>query len=764
MASDRARFEEALNKGHSHSWDQRWDEAIQEFQTAVSEFPNEPAPYAGLGMAYSELKRLDKALENYKLAARHSQGDLIYLKQVAELQEKLGKSSEAGQTYLAVGEIQLRRQMLDEAIGNWLQAIRLEPNLLGGHQRLAAVYQKRDQPKAAIREYLAIARILQAQGDSQKALQACQVALGLDPRDPDVLTAIELIRQGESLQPDGEGQAAVLPAVVAGAAPLMGGSLNIVAESAVPPEEVSSPVQDARRMALEQLAEELFDEDEDVEMTPGVFGGLSKLERDALISQALDYQTRGMVNEAISCYERAIRGGMTSAAAHFNLGLLYQDKLRFEDAIREFEYAVRDPEYRLGSHFALGESYRARGRINEAVEHFITVLKIVDLGTVQHGQADQLIELYENLADSLLTKGEPEQATGFANTLVEFLSHKGWEDKVRDARSRLDALSGGRPMILGDMLTAGSEQVLESLYLSQEYARRGLFSSAVEETYRVIQLSPEYLPAHMQLAELLLKQERLEIASHKFMIIGDTFRARGDINGAINAYERVADISPLDMAIRARLIDLLKRHGDIDRSLEHYIGMGTAYYQLAQVDKARETYQEALKLAPRGAADKKWRAKLLRLTADIDMQRFDWKRALAAYRELRQEEPNDERTAINLIDLYYKVGQADSALRELDRYLIQLVKGGRTVKVIGILEDMVSQRPDDGGLVERLARLYIQQKRRQDAVNLLDRLAEAQLDAGEKTKAAATIEKILQLNPPNATSYQQLLQQVRRGV
>ena len=34
----------------------------------------------------------------------------------------------------------------------------------------------------------------------------------------------------------------------------------------------------------------------------------------------------------------------------------------------------------------------------------------------------------------------------------------------------------------------------------------------------------------------------------------------------------------------------------------------------------------------------------------------------------------------------------------------------------------------------------------------------------EKAKAAATIEKILQLNPPNAASYQQLLQQVRRGV
>jgi tetratricopeptide (TPR) repeat protein len=764
VANDRARYEEALNRGHSNSWDQRWDEAIREFQVAVSEFPSEPAPYAGLGMAYFELNRLDKALENYKLAARYSQGDIIYLKQVAECQERLGRSVEAGQTYLAMGEIQLRRRLLDEAMGNWLRAARLAPDLLGAHQRLAGIYQRQGQTKAAIRELLAVARVLQKQGEAEKALQTCQVALSMDPRDPDVLTAIELIRQGEPLSV-GDGLEAIAEAPAAprdGAA--IGAGLEGEAERAGRSEEGASPVQNARRMALVQLAEEIFEEgeeEEEGEIIPP--GGMSKLERDALISQALDFETRGLINEAIRCYERAIQGGVTSTAAHFNLGLLYQDKLRFEDAIREFERAVGDPEYRLASHFALGESYRARGRIDRAVEHFVNVLKIVDLATVQHNQADRLIQLYENLAASLMTQGEPEKATAFANSLVDFLSHKGWQDKVREARTRLDALSApGRTMILGDMLTVGSEKVLESLYLSQEYAKRGLYSSAVEETYRVIELAPDYLPGHLQLAELLLRQDRLELAAAKFITIGDTYKARGDINGAIGAYERVVDISPLDMTIRARLIDLLKRHGDIDRSIEHYIAMGNGYYQLAQVEKARETYQEGLKLAPRGSPERKWRSQLLRLIADIDMQRFDWRRALAAYMELQREAPADERTAMTLIDLYYKAGQDDNALRQLDQYLLQLVKIGKGVKVVGILEDMVSQRPQDPGLVFRLADIYDRQKRRQDAVTLLDHLAEAQLDSGQRDKALATIQRILRMNPANAASYQQLMQQIRR--
>ena len=46
MANNRAHYEEALNRGHSYSWDQRYQEAIEAFEIAASEEPNEPAPYA----------------------------------------------------------------------------------------------------------------------------------------------------------------------------------------------------------------------------------------------------------------------------------------------------------------------------------------------------------------------------------------------------------------------------------------------------------------------------------------------------------------------------------------------------------------------------------------------------------------------------------------------------------------------------------------------------------------------------------------------
>lgn len=750
MAQNRARFEEALERGHSFGWDQRWNDAIREFEKALQEFSNEPAPYAGLGMAYFELKRYEPALENYKKAARLSQGDIMYLQRVAQLQEQLKRGREAAQTYLAIGEVQLRRRLLDEAVENWNRAVILDPNALRGHQRLAQVYQRQGVIPAAVREYLAIARILQAQGDPEKAMQACQAALQLDSRNADVLTAIELLRQGEALSSHFEPDTNPVPLTNRAVTGLLGDDI-------VPVNDGSSPAQEAQRIAMERLAEVFFGDDEENE-------DLTATMKDALIVQALDFQTRGMVNEAISAYEKAIEAGARDMAVHYNLGLLYQDKLRFSDAIGQFEIAVQDSDYRLGSHFALGECYRARGHIEKALEHFVAVLRIVDLKTVKRDQADRLIELYENLTQSFRTKGEPERATAFANTLVEFLSHKGWEDKVKEARRRLDTISSDRTMILGDIITAGSEHVLESLYLSQEYAKRGMYSAAAEEAYRAIQLSPNYLPAHLQLGDLLVLQKRNEAAALKYNAIGDTFRARGDMGGAIHSYERVIEIAPLDLTSRARLIDLLKQIGQFDRALENYASMGNMYYQLAQVDKARATFQDALNLAQRGSPEKNWKVRLLNQIADIDMQRLDWQRALVSYRELRRLAPDDERIVITLIDLYYKVNQPKSALKELNDYMIQLIKGGKSAKVVGILEDMVKQRPNDPNLTDMLARLYLQQKRPQKAIDLLDRLGEAQLEAGNTELAVVTIEKILALNPPNAASYRQLVAQLRQNL
>ena len=366
MAKDREKYQKAIKVGLAYNKSQRWKDAFTAFRVAVGEFPNDAAAYAGLGEACLGLKQLDRALDCFKLAARYSKGDIRYLRSVADIQERQGQLAEAARTYLAIGEILLKQRHLEEAIGNWERSIRLDSSLLGSHKRLAMVFQRLHRTRDAVREYLAIARILQMRGENKKAMQMCQAALRLDPGNDDVLTAVELIRHGDSafdepeeeeeptvstgLSAEEQAEADSLTETVRQMAAIFEAERNqqVVTEQ----EEVNDPVEKARRLAQEELAAELFREEDEAEASAN---GLSKLERDALVGQGMDFQLRGRVKEAIGCYERAASGGLDVAAIHFTLGMLYLDLKELSPARRALARAAKDAAYQAPIRLVMNE-------------------------------------------------------------------------------------------------------------------------------------------------------------------------------------------------------------------------------------------------------------------------------------------------------------------------------------------------------------------------------------------------------------------------
>jgi len=364
MAKDRTKYQKAMRTGLAYNNAQRWQEAFGAFRVAIAEFPQEPAPYAGLGEACLGLKQLDRALECFKLAARYSRGDITYLKKVADIQERQGQLSEAGRTYMAIGEILLKQRNLDEAIGNWQRAIRLDSNLLGAHRRLAMVFQRQNKIRDAVREYLAIARILQMQGDTKKAMQMAQAALRLDPGNDDVLKALELIQHGEAafkdeeeedaqesdISEDEQAEADSLTETVRQMAAIFEAERSQQVEEEI---KVDDPIVQARRVAQEQLAEEIFRDEDEGDLSQE--NGLSKLERDAALGQGMDYEARGQLQDAISSYKKAIDGGLILPAAYFTVGLLYLENKQTDDARKMFDLAAKDSLYAEASRSALGE-------------------------------------------------------------------------------------------------------------------------------------------------------------------------------------------------------------------------------------------------------------------------------------------------------------------------------------------------------------------------------------------------------------------------
>ncbi len=745
MAGNRAIYEEALRRGAARAWERRWEEAIAAYQQALAEFPDEPDALSGLGLALAGAGRAGEALPVLQRAADLGQENPVLREQVAQVLERLGRLEEASQAYLQAADLYLRQQASSLAVERWKDAIRTDPSCITAHVNLLRVYLSQQKHREAIAEYLALATLYRDRGETEKAMELCQYALKLDPRHPDVLALMDALRYG-------------IPTTVGT------GPLEAFAEELPEEQSGENPVETARRTALAQLAEVVFEETPP-QTGPLILRPLSKREIDTLISRGIDAQERGDIDEGIACYEEVLRGGVIEPAVNFNLGLLYQQKLQFENAIAQFQQSVSSPQYRLGSLFALGECYRALGRIDEALTYFLEVLKIVDLSTVRQEQADDLIRLYDELAHTYAARGEREQAVEFINTLISFLSAKGWEDKVHQARQRLDLLSREGPVLsLAEMLTVpGSERIIQSIGLAQEYLRRNMARAAMDELMGALEQAPTFLPIHRQIGETLVAMGRTEQAVGKFLAIADTYRVRGNFSQAVAMYERALRLAPMNITARLKLIDLLVSLGEIDRALEHYLALGDAYYQMAQLDQAREKYNEALQLAPRGSPDRRWEVKFLHRIGDIDLQRVEWRRAISVYERIRDLAPDDEKARFTLMNLYERLGRPDRALVELDGLIQHCVQAGKTQKAISVLERLVQEKPDAIPIRARLAQLYLNAGRKEEGLRELDILGDLQLQAGKVKEAIATIQVILRLRPPNADAYRELLEQLQAG-
>ncbi len=744
-----------MKRAAGHAGKQEWGKAIAQYGEALAEFPHDVAALTGIGLALLKTQQLEKALAAYQQARQGGADDPTTLERLADVQERLRRLEEAADTYVALADHALREREIERAIHFWKRATQLAAGNPIARLNLAKAYASQGNTRAAIREYLALADVFQREGRPDQAMGICQQALMLDPRNSQVLSLMSTLRDLVEPEKPPPARQAISAADLE--------DLSFEDEPA-PERDEGSPVEMARQRALSALAEAVFDEDlvQVAADRPPTAPTLTKHQIDTLIGQALDFQRRGLVDEAVAAYEQLLEAGVDRPEVHFNLGLLYQEKLKWSGAIGHLSTVQGTSGYKLGAHFAIGECYRAQGKIDLAVGHLMEVLKLVDLATVRRDQADDLIQLYESLADSYAKKGDPEQARGFTDSLIRFLNSKGWEDKAKEARERLDGVAGeGVVMSLAEIVgVPGSEAILRSMTMIQELVKRDKVTTAIEEAYEAIRVSPFYLPLHLRLGELFLHRGLFEEATTKFLTAANLYQTRGDTRAAIGVYRRLLRASPMDVTVRTRLINLLISRGAIDEALEEYLALGEVYFQLAQVNKALEKYNEALRLAPRGSDDKAWAVKLLRSIGDIYLQRADWRQALKTYRRVKKISPYDERACLNLVDLYYKMGRSREGLAELDGLVGHFFKQKKHQKAIAILQDAVQMRPEEENLRFRLAQAYLSQGKKEEAVAELDTLGDLQLKAGNAQQAIDTIRAIVDINPPNVESYLQLLRQL----
>ncbi|MBL7200075.1 MAG: tetratricopeptide repeat protein [Anaerolineae bacterium] len=573
MPGNRRAYESAMKRAANMAWGKKWSRAISEYEKALAEFPQDVAALTGLGLAYVETRQLDQALNTYKQAANQSPDNPEVIQRVGQILERLARWPDAARAYVLTADAYLRLRDVSQATEMWQKATILDPESLDAHRNLIKVYKNQGEVRRAARHHLIAARVLERRKDRAVAMEHCTLALELDPHNREAQDILQALQRGRPLpdgptgrlQPDAEGKRTLDSFVV----------FEDIETDSVPlldDQGRRSPADMLRRHSLTRMAEAMFSDNVDPK----------EMEANRLLGHAADLQTRGLVDRAIETYESAREMGVNTSALHFNLGLLYQEKRGFQRALDHLSRTSSDPDYTLGAHYAIGECYQAVGEPARALQHYFQVLKAFDAQTTAPSYTGELDSTYAQLHQQYIKQADVEEMQRCIQSISSFLSARGWGQRLMLARQQLDSLTGSTPFItLAETLTEpNAEAVVAALGRILSYIEQDMPLTALEESFWAIQQAPYYLPLHLAIARILIREQRLDEAAQKYIAVAQTYRTRGDLRRAIALFHRALEIVPMDVEVRERLIQILTDANMIDQAVEQYIALANSYYQL----------------------------------------------------------------------------------------------------------------------------------------------------------------------------------------
>ena len=764
-------FQKAMNEGHSAAWDQEWSKAAAAYRRALEEFPDHPKALNSLGSALHQLNQVDEALQIYSRVVKVSPDDPMPMEKVAQLSERVGDLKTAMDAAIRAGDLFLKQRDAEKALQNWVHVTSINPENAIAHSRLAQVHEALGHAQQAAMEYLAIASILQRAGNAEKTQEMVNKAQSLVPNSLEVKQAQTLLKTGQLLPKPIRAKGGTGPIRMA-----------LVKQLETQPRMKTAsgmdPILEARQKSLTQLAELLFDFSDESSPAAQDRKGISAIMRGTgtisaqseqvkvvlHLGQAIDAQSKGNDSLAAEEMEAALNAGSTSSSLYFSLGYLRYKVERYESAQRVLQNSVKHEDYGLASRLLLGDIISRKGAFREAATEYLEALKFADAMTAPPEQADDIRQQYEPLIESYQNQTEEAALRKVCDNIKGLLLRADWRDQLHKVREQMPKQEDSIPAPLAEMiLQAQSSSVLDSMNRINQLARMGSLRSAMDEAYDALQQAPTYLPLHIIMGDLLVQEGQIPDAITKFGVVAHSYSVRGEVLQATKLLRRIIQISPMDLGARNRLIDQLVARGQVDDAIQEYLELAAIHYRLAELDMARKTYTNALRLVQQGSASRDWNSHILQRMADIDMQRLDWKQALRVFEQIRTIAPDDDAARKQLIELNMRMGQADRAMSELEAYITHLENQGKKEPALTFLEDLIREHEEQPLLKRTQAALLYRMGRTSEAIPILDKLGDALLEKGDKQGAMEVINQIVLMNPPNAADYRALLSQMRSG-
>jgi len=468
-----------------------------------------------------------------------------------------------------------------------------------------------------------------------------------------------------------------------------------------------------------------------------------------------------------------IQGEMDAARDHLNAALLKRpDHL-------ETLYLLADIQQRREETDGLLQTLTAITRVNpEDVNAFYR------LGMIRLDKGE--IQAVDELAGRLREK-YPRRAEGFALEGLKYFQ----EQNFPEAIVALQQANSIQPS-------------LEShFYLGLSLYQTGELESAMSEFRTVLDRRPDFVQARLMTAQILLQQQRLDVAVEEaqriirqdpgnamaFNVLGSAYMALGDHGQGMDALQTATRLNPalvdsylkqgmfhlsqgsaaeaestLDSAIQIapdqmqiRMLQFANhmQQGETDKALELLReGPDAALYNnMAAVHFSRNNPAEALELLAKAKASDPTYLPAYFNAASHFMALREPARALEEYQAALEQDPDNSRALLEAARLSAMLGQDDHAADYLKRaratnqpraFLATAdhhLRRGQLEQAMTTLNQGLETAPDNLPLKEAKGRLHLSRKEFDQAIALFEEIRTQQEESGLQLLAIAHLQK-----------------------
>lgn len=343
--------------------------------------------------------------------------------------------------------------------------------------------------------------------------------------------------------------------------------------------------------------------------------------------------------------------------------------------------------------------------------------------------------------------------------------------------------------ILGDLFVKNSEKneaVKHYTKVAEHYGGQGFAQKAIAVYNKIARINPDSIEISAKLADLHRLKGSVAEARVHYTSVAEEYQKRGKKLEALDAWKSIAELDPNNTDIYLRIAEVYRQENQVEDAAKSFTEAGLRLGTLEQHEQALNAFLKAYELTPNditllngmvksqialGYSDDAARTLenlIVEQPGNSDLNHLlidcylDLERPLDAEKVIHQlveREPAEYPKLLELIDIYLKLNDTESATRILLITSEPLLASGKSDEFYNWLNEVLHRNPENLEALRLLVRFYSWQRDENQLRAALERLAEAaRLNDSIDDERYALTQLVLML--PGEIAYAGRLQQI----